>query len=190
MSDSEDRDWQLPADFSVNLTREKPSHFVQTDRAAHEKWGRMTVKAPTAGAILHWLAAHVGRQNAVVVSHGFLAKVFGVTERTVVRSMQVLEEGNWVQIVRLGAGKECAYVLNDRVVWTQKRDNLRYSIFSAEVVADYEVQAPATLEGPELTRIPKLFPGEVQLPSGDGLPPESQPFLGGMEPDLPFTPEE
>ncbi len=29
--------------------------------------------------------------------------------------------------------------------------------------------------------------GEQQLPSGDGLPPPSEPFLDGMEPDLPAT---
>lgn len=36
-----------------------------------------------------------------------------------------------------------------------------------------------------LRRLPSLFRGEQQLPSGNGLPPPSQPFLDGMEPDLP-----
>jgi hypothetical protein len=37
----------------------------------------------------------------------------------------------------------------------------------------------------ELRRIPVLFPGEQQLPTGDGLPPPSQPSIPGLEPDLP-----
>jgi len=30
-----------------------------------------------------------------------------------------------------------------------------------------------------------MYPGERQLPIGDGLPPPSQPLIPGMEPDLP-----
>src|SRR3546814_10538206 len=54
---------------------------------------------------------------------------------------------------------------------------------------------------PRSTRTDTLFPyttlfkplrllppiGERQLPHGDGLPPPSQPFLDGIEPDLPAT---
>src|SRR3546814_5831955 len=40
---------------------------------------------------------------------------------------------------------------------------------------------------PALHRLPNLFPGERQLPSGPGLPPPSEPSLQGMEPDLPAT---
>ena len=36
-----------------------------------------------------------------------------------------------------------------------------------------------------LRRLPRLYPGEEQLPGGPGLPPVSQPFLDGMEPSLP-----
>ena len=42
-----------------------------------------------------------------------------------------------------------------------------------------------TLDNIELRRIPSLFPGERQLPSGDGQGPPSQPALDGLEHDLP-----
>lgn len=76
-------------------------------------------------------------------------------------------------------------MVNDQVAWSQKRDNLRLSLFSASVVADADDQDQATLEPIKLRRIPTLYPGEQQLPSGPGLPPPSQPFLNGLEPDLP-----
>ena len=41
------------------------------------------------------------------------------------------------------------------------------------------------LDPAPLRRIPTLYPGERQLPGGPGLPPVSQPFFDGMEPDLP-----
>jgi len=40
-----------------------------------------------------------------------------------------------------------------------------------------------------LLKLPRLFPGEQQLPAGDGLPPTTQPFFDGMEPALPALDE-
>src|SRR3546814_7322435 len=64
---------------------------------------------------------------------------------------------------------------------------LRYSLFSATVVvSDSEQPDRDTLGKQEpLRRLPPI--GERQLPHGDGLPPPSQPFLDGIEPDLPAT---
>ncbi|MCP6497816.1 hypothetical protein NL476_28035, partial [Klebsiella pneumoniae] len=36
-----------------------------------------------------------------------------------------------------------------------------------------------------LHRLPRMFKDEVQLPTGDGLPPPSEPSLPGMEAALP-----
>lgn len=157
--------------------------FVQTDREAHEAWAQLAIRRPAAAAILHYLAANVAQHNAVVISRSTLAKVLGISVRTVHRAVDDLADGNWVQVVKIGAGRECAYILNDRVAWADKRDKLRFSRFSAEVIAAADEQIPGSLEGPPLHRLPKL--GETQLPAGDGLPPESQPFLTGLEPDLP-----
>lgn len=159
--------------------------FVQTDRATHELWARFCIAKPRASAVLHYLAANIGRHNAVIVPQATIAKALGISDRTVMRALADLEEGRWLQIVKLGAGRENAYVLNDRVAWADKRDNLRLSRFSAQVIADAADQTERTLSGPDLHRLPDIFPGERQLPAGDGLPPVSQPFFEGMEPDLP-----
>lgn len=164
--------------------------FVQTDRATHEAWAKLAIRKPAASAILHYLAANVGRENAVIVSQKAIAKVLGITDRTVRNAMNDLADGNWLQMVKIGAGRECAYVLNDRVAWANKRDNLRFSRFTAQVIADADDQTDQTLSGPSLHRLPDMFPGEKQLPSGNGLPPVSQPFFDGMEPDLPATKRE
>lgn len=162
-------------------------HFVQTDRATHEEWARFSLRRPAASAVLHYLTANVGHANAVVIPQKAIAKALGVSDRTIRNAVADLAQGNWLQVVRIGAGRECAYVLNDRVAWADKRENLRFSRFSAEVIADADDQSPETLEGPALHRLPSLFSGEVQLPSGPGLPPVSQPFLPDMEPDLPSS---
>lgn len=161
--------------------------FVQTDRATHELWARFCISKPRAAAVLHYLVGNIGRHNAVIVPQTTIAKALGISDRTVIRAVADLEAGQWLQVVKIGAGRENAYVLNDRVAWADKRENLRLSRFSAQVIADADDQSERTLSGPALHRLPDLLPGEAQLPSGNGLPPVSQPFFDGMEPDLPAT---
>lgn len=169
----------------TDIRRVPRGTFVQTDRASHEAWAQLTARKPAASAVLHLLSASIGNQNAVVVSQKTMAKILGVTDRTIRNAVTDLEAGNWLQVVRIGAGRECAYILNDRVAWADKRDNLRLSRFSAEVIADADDQTVATLSDDELRKLPRM--GEAQLPSGEGLPPISQPFFEGLEPDLPAT---
>lgn len=163
----------------------KPGQWVQTERKAHEAWASLIARKPRAAMLLHHLVAQMGHQNAVVVSQKTLAKLMGIHERTVRRAVADLVDERWVQVVRLGSGKEAAYVVNDRVAWGQPRDQLRLSVFSATVVADLEDQDAGMLEHADLRRIPTLYPGERQLPDGPGAEPPVQPSIPGMEPDLP-----
>ena len=132
---------ELGGERTMLPTKKQRGHFVQTDRAAHEAWGRLAVKSPAAGALLHVLVANVGEQNAIVASH--------------------------------------------KVAWTEGRDKLRYSRLQAEVLVSEDEQPAGVLDAvkEELHRLPRV--GELQLPSGQGLPPVSQPSFPGLEPDLP-----
>lgn len=164
------------------------STWVQTDRATHEAWMKMSIKSPAAGALLHFFAGRVGDHNAVVVSQRTLAELTGMSLSTIKRALAVLETGRWVEIRRLGpTGTVNAYVINDRVAWHRSRDELRHSLFSAEVIISADEQPDKEELGHQehLRRLPRLFEGERQLPSGPGLPPPSEPSLPGMEPDLP-----
>ncbi len=174
-----------PPDKLGTPAKNKPGQWVQTERKAHEAWAMLGIKKPVASAVLHKLVAAMGHQNAVVIPQKVLAAMLGVSERTIRRAIVDLVEGHWVQVVRIGKGKEAAYVVNDRVAWGQSRDQLRLSMFSATVVASADDQDLVTLEHSDLRRIPTLYPGEQQLPSGPGEDPPSQPSIPGMEPDLP-----
>lgn len=65
--------------------------------------------------------------------------------------------------------------------------SLSYSKFHATVVADRTDQDG--IEDADLRRIPTMFDGEIQLPSGPGEDPPSQPIFDGMEPDIPVLKE-
>lgn len=163
----------------------KTTGWVQTERSAHEAWAHLILRKPTAAAVLHKLVAHMGDRNAVVISQYTLAKMVGVSDRTIRTAIADLVAGRWIQVVRLGRGRECAYVVNSRVAWSDRRDKMRLAIFDASIVADWEDQDETLLGSGDLRRIPVLYPGEQQLPAGDGEPPPSQTCLDGLEPDLP-----
>ena len=166
--------------------KNNPGQWVQTERKAHEAWAHLIGRKPRAAALLHHLVAQMQNQNAVLVSQKTLAKIMGTSLDTVKRALRDLESERWIQVVKMnGPGTVAAYVVNDRVAWGQPRDQLRLSVFSAVVVADAEDQETMTLEHSELRRIPALFPGERQLPSGASGEPPAQPAIPGMEPDLP-----
>lgn len=141
---------------------------------------------------MHILTARVGEHNAVVVSQKTLAELMKCSRRTVQRAVDVLVQDRWIELRQIGEnGTVNAHIINDRVAWSGKRDGIRYSLFSAAVIVSDEEQPDREQLGHQqpLRRLPSLFRDERQMPAGDGLPPPSQPFLSGMEPDLPSTDE-
>lgn len=182
--------WHLH-DMSSNLTYPQTTAktrntWVQTERAVHEAWGRLTIASPRAAALMHHLVAHMDQTAAVVASHATLAAITGMSASTVKRAIADLKDGNWIEVVMIGGkGGALAFVVNSRVGWAASRDKLHMAAFTAKVLAIGDEQEAGYLDGPELRRLPTLRPGEQQLPTGPGEDPPSQPAIPGMEPDLP-----
>lgn len=169
------------------LTQSERQTWVQTERKAHEAWGRLIAQSPRAGRLLHTLVAHMDESAAVVCSYKVLSGLSGMSFSTVRRAVDELKAGQWIQVLQLGGkGGSSAFVVNSRVAWATKRDNLALAVFSARVIASSDEQDADALEGPPLRRIPTLrHVGERQLPSGPGEDPPSQPSFDGLEPELP-----
>lgn len=171
---------------------EKPAKgtWVQTEREAHEAWAKLIRKSPKAAELMHLITARIGENNAVVMSIPTIMKLMETSRPTVVRAINLLREDRWVETVQIGgSGTTNAYVVNDRVAWSGPRDGIRFSLFSAAVIAtDQEQENPKALDNqPPLRRLPQV--GEIQAPHGDGLEPPSQPFLDNFEPKLPAAGE-
>lgn len=162
--------------------------WVQVERAAMERWAKLAVSNPRAAAVMMVITSQMGRHNALVSSQATLAKLAECSLRTVQYALKALREGGWIEVRQIGpTGTACAYIVNDRVAWSGAREGIRYSLFSAAVlVSDAEQPDQAELGAqPPLERIPTMQPGERQLPTGDGLPPPSQPAFEGLETELP-----
>lgn len=162
--------------------------WVQTERAGHEALAHLINQAPRAAQLLHILIANMDKTGALIASHATLSKLTGVSPATTKRALKVLTEQAWVQTIRLGGdrGGALAYVVNSRIAWADKRENLQYARFSARVIVSSEDQAD--LGNKPLQKLPTTLPGEMQLPSGDGLPPPVQDSLEGFMPNMPALP--
>jgi hypothetical protein len=166
--------------------------FVQTDLATHEAWKQLSLEKPIAAALMHQLVVLADKDNYVAASHNALAELMGVSKISIRRAMEVLREGNWVQVLQVGSsGTVNVYAINSHVAWRKNRDGLRYATVRGMILLSGSDQPKNQLEiEGKLRQVPKMLQGEQQLPSGDGLPPVSQPSLPGMEPDLPAVYED
>lgn len=173
---------------TLQLASQPSGTWVQVDRAALERAAHLAMRHPKARALLDLIIARSGRHNALVASQSTLAALLGCSLSTAQRAIRTLRDESWIEVRQIGAtGTACAYIVNDRVSWSGPRDGIRYSLFSAAVlVADIEQPDCEDLGAqPPLEAVPVMYPGERQLPAGDGLPPPSQPAIPGLEPDLP-----
>jgi len=176
------------ADRKLGLMRVQSGTWVQTDRQAHEKWATLSITEPRASSVMHVLVSKMGRSNAIVISQRNLSRLTKCSRQTVVRAIKILKQQNWIEVRQIGpTGTTNAYIINDRVAWSGKRDGIRYSLFSATVVISDEDQPDKNhLDGqPPIATFPFLYPGEQQLPTGPGLPPPSEPQMPGLETDIP-----
>lgn len=169
------------------LAESKRQTWVQTERASHEAWADLVRTKPRAAALLHTIVAHMNEHSALVASRPVLARMEKVSEATVKRAVADLKAGNWIEVVQVGGkGGVNAYVVNSRVAWANRRDQLPTAMFTATVIADAGEQDSIGTQ--PLRALPALYPGEAQLPHEPAEPqPPSQPELLGVEP-LPCPP--
>lgn len=118
-------------------------------------------------------------RNAVVMSRKTMGRLLGTSERSIYRYLKMLEERQYVELVRIG--NMHAVVINARVAWTRARGSRsEMAVFDARVVADMDDQEHKPSRQP-LRRVPLLMAGEEPV-----LPePQSGDQMGieGIEPE-------
>lgn len=158
-----------------------PSHnhnFVQLSRAYLKAWRGLIRKNGLAAEILFYLVEKMGRTtNAVVCSYSTLTEVTGYSRRSVATAIKVLKDDNWIQVVKIGNAS--AYCVNERALWQAGRNQRKYAIFSATVVASESEQESDFLakSKEKLTYIPFVEHHERVLISSEELPPPDQKDL-------------
>lgn len=155
--------------------------YTQTELATHEAWAHFTLEAPPAAALVHLLCRLAGDDDTVVASQRVLAERLGVSQMTISRALKKAESAKYIEVIRLGATATgaCGYRLNSRVHWTKNSSGKDTAAFRAVVLASADDQ-PA-IDTKPLRRVPVIRAGEIPIPTGEGLPPPSQPTLSGVD---------
>jgi hypothetical protein len=149
--------------------------FVQLSRAYLKDWRQLSIRHPLAAGVLMYLVENMGRTtNAVICSYKTFQEVTGYSRPSIARAIKVLKEENWVDTVKVGSAT--AYCVNERVAWQAARNQRKYAIFSATVIASENEQEDGYNEKARqsLQYIPVIKTGEQAIVSSEDLPPPDQ----------------
>lgn len=153
-------------------------NFVQVSRAYMKDWRLLTRKSALASEILLYLVEYMGRTtNAVVCSHTTLMEVTGVSRASVARAIKILKEDRWMEAVKIG--NATAYCINAQAFWQAGRNQKKYAVFQATVIASSSDQDSDFIEKSkqDLRYIPFVGSKERPLVGNDQLPPPDQQDL-------------
>lgn len=170
------------SDINIRL-KPNPQDFVQVTRGHLRDLRELAKRSPAAWQVFMLLTERMNRANAIVVSQTTMAKILGYTRPTVNIAIKLLEDGRWLQVVKVGTAN--AYVLNSKVVW-RDLGGKRFAGFYAEVLVSEDEQSRPIedWDNIELRQVPMLGPNEQPLIDDAALPPPDQHDL------LPPTREE
>ena len=109
-------------------------NFVQLSRGYLVQMRKLARKSPLAHEVLYYLVEHMGRTtNAVVCSYQTLCEVTNSSRSSIGRAIKLLKDENWIDTVSIGNAK--AYCVNEKVFWQASKNQRKYAIFSATVIA-------------------------------------------------------
>lgn len=127
--------------------------FVQVSRKYLDDLDELAFQSPAARKLLTSLVKAMNKQNAVMVSQESLAKLTGLSKPTIKRSVALLREQKWIDVLKVGTAN--VYRVNSGVFWTARADG-RWASFSAEVLLNFDEQDEQTKLQPkaQLRHIP------------------------------------
>lgn len=153
----------------------KNYNFVQINKGFLKQYRNLIKKSSVATEILMFLVEKMGvTTNAVVCSYKTLEEVTGYSRSTIARSIKLLKQDNWIDAVRIG--NATAYCVNARVFWQKGRNEKKYAMFQATVIASESEQDTdyRTISKRDIKHIPLIDPDERPLVTNEVLPPPDQ----------------
>lgn len=110
----------------------KNYNFLQVEVKTLKEFRRLADQSPKALKLLFTLAEKMNKMNAIMASNATLSELAGMSIPTVTRSIKLLKEEKWIQVIRIGTAN--AYVINSTVFWKSTGD-LKHASFHAQIIA-------------------------------------------------------
>ncbi|MCW4447485.1 helix-turn-helix domain-containing protein [Vibrio splendidus] len=153
-------------------------NFVQVQKGHMKQWRELIKKQPLSAEIMFYFMEVMGKNtNAVVCSYKTLQEITGYSRPSVGRAIKNLKDMNWIDSVKIGSAT--AYAVNERIVWQSGKNQRRYAMFSATVIAS-ETEQGSDFNPDNDTKIkhvPFVERSERAIISNDELPPPDQQEL-------------
>ena len=156
---------------------EKPENynFVQIQKGYMKQWRQLIKEKPLAAEIMFYFMEVMGRTtNAVICSYKTLEEVTGYSRPSVARAIRHLKDQRWVDSVKVGSAT--AYAVNEKIAWQAARNQRKYAMFSATVIANQAEQESRfhELANKPLKHVPFIEQGERPIISNDPQDPPDQ----------------
>ena len=160
----------------VKTETDQPATFgwLQFEKKGLQELRKLSLRAPTAMAVLLYLATEMSRSNALAVSQGVIAGKLGVGIGSVNRAIKTLVEHNFIEVIKVG--NLGVYRVNTRLAWQGVRGE-RFAYFSAEILAVESEQGRELDELPPLKPVPQVAEGERLLVGNEAMDPPDQQEL-------------
>lgn len=153
-------------------------NFIQVNRSYLREWRALTRKNSLASEILMYLVENMGKTtNAVVCSYNTLTEITGVSRSSVARAVKTLRDDRWIESIKIG--NATAYCVNAMAFWQSHRNQKKYAIFQATVIASATEQDSDFHEKSKqpLKYIPFVGKNERGIVSSEELDPPDQKDL-------------
>lgn len=150
-------------------------NFVQINKSYIKSYRGLIKKSPVAAEILMFLVEKMGRTTAAVVcSYRTLEEVTETSNSTVTRAIKLLKKDRWIEAIKVGSAT--AYCVNAKVFWQAARNQKKYAMFEATVVASESEQESEyhELAKHPLKHIPFVDRNERAIIGNEELPPPDQ----------------
>jgi biotin operon repressor len=152
---------------------DRPNTFgwLQIEKKTAGELQKLAIKSPVAMGTLMFMVNRMSRSNALVVSQAAIAEELGVTRRSINTAIGVLENGNFIETVKVGGA--VVYRVNTRVAWQGVR-GARFAHFNADIVAFENEQGKKLDDLPPLKSVPVLQENERVLIGNEPIDPPDQ----------------
>lgn len=152
-------------------------NFVQVQKGHMKQWRDLIKKQPLSAEIMFYFMEVMGKNtNAVVCSYKTLQEVTGYSRPSVGRAIKTLKDMNWIDSVKVGSAT--AYAVNERIVWQSGKNQRKYAMFSATVIASESEQEKGYEEkATKIKSIPFVERSERIIVNNNELPPPDQQEL-------------
>ena len=129
------KDQQIADIVEYNESKKSPFRkWIQmnNDEQAYNADDWLISKSPAAYRIFKFLVSNMDNYNAVICSYKVMQVKFGYSQATVKRSIQLLKQHKYIEVVRTGGAN--IYMINKHLYWNSWGTNYAYTEFDAKVI--------------------------------------------------------